>query len=246
LPARFTNSLDMPFALISRGKFRIGGSGGVRGKEEVDIPYDFYLGVYEVRQGDWESVLGKDKNLSRFSRTGNNRQQVADVPDELLKRFPVDGVSWDDCQEFIKVLNERTKEKGWKYRLPRSEEWEYACRGGPLQTAEDDGFDFYLDRPTNTLAADRANFKDTRLNRPRPVGSYAANRLGLYDMHGNVFELCEERKVDEGNMVRKLRGGCWADHDELCRANHVGLVNHSDRFTGSGLRLARVPIDADR
>jgi formylglycine-generating enzyme required for sulfatase activity len=96
-------------------------------------------------------------NPSHFSRTGGGKDAVKDVADEDLKRFPVEGVSWDDCQAFIDRLN-KEKEPGWVYRLPREVEWEYACRGGPMSDKHDSAFDFYFARPTNALLPEQANF----------------------------------------------------------------------------------------
>ena len=67
---------------------------------------------------------------------------MKDIPDEELKRFPVEGVSWDDTQDFLKVLNAQEKEAGWVYRLPKAAEWEYACRGGPRANVFDYGNDY--------------------------------------------------------------------------------------------------------
>lgn len=164
----------------------MGGGGGKVSPKEVEIAHDFYLGVYEVTQGEWQAVMGK--NPSRFSHTGAGSHAVKDIPAADLKRFPVEGVSWNDCQWFVIRLNENLKENGWVYRLPTEAEWEYACRGGPLLKKEDYGFDFYLAAPTHTLLPDRANFDQTGLQRTCKVGSYRPNRLGLYDMHGNVWE----------------------------------------------------------
>lgn len=242
-PKRFQNDLGMEFVLIPKGRTWLGGGGGSAGSDEVEIPNDFYLGVYEVTQGQWEKLMGKDKNPSRFSRAGKSGQMVEGVPDEELKRFPVDSVSWDDCQEFLKRLNKKTSERGWKYRLPTSKEWEYACRGGSTASQDDARFDFYLDQATNVLPTDRANFKGANLKRTCRVGSYPPNRLGLHDMHGNVFELCDDIAVRDGESLRVLRGGGWHDGAELCTASNRSLGVPSAGYNGSGLRVARVLAD---
>src|SRR5207245_5051349 len=98
-------------------------------KKQVKIPQDFYLGKYEVTQEEWEKIM--KANPSAFSRTGPGKNLAAGFTDAELKRFPVERVSWKDCQEFVSRLSERVKEEGWVYRLPTLMEWEYACRGGP-------------------------------------------------------------------------------------------------------------------
>src|SRR5439155_19773783 len=106
------------------------------------------------------------ENASHFSRTGDGKDAVKDINDADLKRFPVDSVSWDQCQIFVAKLNSLEKETGWVYRLPKEVEWEYACRGGPMSDKLDSAFDFYFAQPTNTLLSEQANFGlDKGLNR---------------------------------------------------------------------------------
>lgn len=109
-------------------------------------------------------------------------------------------------------------EAGWVYRLPKVAEWEYACRGGPMSDKLDSAFDFYLATPTNTLLPELAN-SNTRLNRPSKVGSYEANRLGIYDMHGNLHEWCHDAETTaDGSLNRVARGGSWDFPATACRA----------------------------
>jgi formylglycine-generating enzyme required for sulfatase activity len=241
LPARYTNRLGMEFALIPAGTSRLGGRDGNPGDSIVEIPHDFYLGVYEVTQEEWAKVMGPAMDPSRFARTGAKQALVADIPDAVLKRFPVNSLSWDDCQRLVSQLNRQAGEAGWVYRLPRSAEWEYACRGGPGRSAEELGFDFYAGEPSYTLRPDRANGSETGMNRPCKVGSFPPNRLGLHDMHGNVFELCDDREGSDQDPLRIVRGGFWADGADHCRAGTVSLISPGHQFDGGGLRLARVP-----
>ena len=94
------------------------------------------------------------------------------------------------------------------YRLPKEVEWEYACRGGPMANKLDSAFDFYFDKPVDQLQAEQANFEHGKgLKRTCQVGSYKPNRLGLYDMHGNVWEWCEdEQKLDNAGLAPGLPG----------------------------------------
>jgi formylglycine-generating enzyme required for sulfatase activity len=235
--SKFTNGLGMEFTLVPKGKAWVPGSGG---DKEVDFKNDFFLGVYEVTQEEWQKVMGK--NPSHFARTGDGHELVKDLPDQDLKHFPVDNVSWQDCQEFIKRLNEKLKENSWEYRLPKEVEWEYACRGGPLPRKEDYNFNYYLDGPTNKLAPEKANFKEAGLERPVKVGSYPPNPLGLHDMHGNLWEWCDDI-VEEGKKVQKrpLRGGSYSRDAEDCRAMSRYVDLPGGRGVSFGLRLARVP-----
>src|SRR5207237_3949414 len=135
---------------------------------------------------------------------------VEEVPDEDLKRFPVENASWHDVQEFLQELNALEKGKGWLYRLPSEWEWEYACRGA-ASSKEECSFDFYFDKPTNDLSSKQANFrgdfpagkgeKGPSLERTTRVGSYPPNRLGLYDMHGNVWQWCENPASEPGTRT---------------------------------------------
>jgi len=240
-PSRFTNGMGMEFVLVPRGKSWLGGRGGKPGDKEVEIPFDFYLGQYEVTQEEWQKVMGQ--NPSHFSRTGAGKAAVEDVAEEDLKRFPVETVSWNDTQRLLKKLNEREKEVGWVYRLPTVVEWEYACRGGPMADVLESGYSFYLDRPTNELLPGQANCKHAQgLKRTCKVGSYPPNRLGLHDMHGNVWEWTDD--TGTASYTPKgwwLMGGAWPDEPGVCQAP-IRHVYGPGQSTARGLRLARVPV----
>ena len=241
LPKTFTNDLGMEFARIPKGKAWLGGGSGTPGSIVFEVERDFYLGVYEVTQEEWLKLM--DANPSHFSRTGSGDGEVKFVSDADLKKFPVENVSWNACQTFIAHLNKKVSEPGWTYRLPTEAEWEYACRGGPAFEKEDHRFDFYLDVATNTLAANKANFGgEAGYGRTCKVGSYAANRLGLHDMHGNVWEWCEDF-YDKHKVVHVTRGGSWeVKTADLCRAAKRG--NNVPEFHDPcvGFRIARVPV----
>jgi formylglycine-generating enzyme required for sulfatase activity len=247
LSKAFKNSLGMEFALVPKGRSWLGGGGGKPGENEVNIPHDFYLGKYLVTQEEWQAVMGS--NPSIFSRAGELKDAVKLIADTDLKRFPVENVSWENLQLFLAKLNKRIEEDGWVYRLPTEVEWEYACRGGPLGGKQDSAFDFYFDGPTNELLPGQANFGgDKGLKRSCKVGSYKPNRLGLYDMHGNLHEWCDETtKAADGALFRVYRGGCWGNDSKDCRAAARGVSPTSvdSRSRHIGLRVARVPVDKE-
>jgi serine/threonine protein kinase/formylglycine-generating enzyme required for sulfatase activity len=244
-PPTFKNSLGMEFVIVPKGKSWLGGGKDKLGDQEVEFPADFYLGKYEVTQEEWTQVMGE--NPSHFSRTGEGKDAVKDIPDADLQRFPVEMVSWDQCQLFVEGLNKLEKQTGWIYRLPTELEWEHACRGGGGRPAPEYEFDYYFGQPTNTLLQDQANFNfsDEAQARTCQVGSYKPNRLGLDDMHGNVWEWCQNEVIDQGVSKRPSLGGGWEVDSGNGRA-WFRRTPHlpSQRHPTVGLRLARVPSDA--
>jgi formylglycine-generating enzyme required for sulfatase activity len=238
--------LGMKFVPLPKGTFYMGWDGNKKGVK-TEIKADFEIAIHTVTQGQWQAILGK--NPSCFSRDGEDKDKVKDIKDEDLKQFPVESVSWDDAQEFIKKLNENEKGKGWLYRLPTEAEWEYACRGGAT-TEEECSYHFYLDKPTNDLSSKQANFdgdfpfgkaeKGPYLARTTKVGSYAPNKLGLYDMHGNVWQWCSD-KYQPNTLARVLRGGSWGLNGRYCRSAYRGGDGPDFRDLSLGFRLAAVP-----
>jgi formylglycine-generating enzyme required for sulfatase activity len=212
---------------------------------KTEIKEDFEIAVHDVTQGQWQPVMGD--NPSWFSRLGGGRHEVKDISDEELKLFPVESVSWDEVQEFIKKLNEQNRDSGYLYRLPTEAEWEYSCRGG-AHSEEECSYHFYLDKPTNDLSSEQANFSGNSpagkaprgkyLGRPTRVGAYPPNKLGLCDMHGNVWQWC----ADAEGSDRVVRGGGWYDGGSFCPAAVRNGIAPALRNFNLGCRLARVPV----
>jgi uncharacterized protein (TIGR02996 family) len=254
------NSIGMRLALIPPGRFRMGSPtgenerGGDEAAHEVEITRPFYLGVFAVTQGQWQTVMGN--NPSYFSATGEGKEQVKGLD---TSDFTVEQVSWEEAQAFLENLAARPeeKEKGWHYRLPSEAEWEYACRGGASSSTP---FCF-----GKFLSSTQANFngdqpyggaeKGPYLGRPCAVGSYRPNVFGLYDLHGNVWEWCSDWYGEDyygkspakdppgpsGGSGRVIRGGSWYVSGLNCRAAHRGGIAPSDRDDGLGFRVAAVP-----
>jgi formylglycine-generating enzyme required for sulfatase activity len=249
------NSIDMRFRRIPAGKFRMGSpaSEADRGDDEqqhtVEITRPFAMGVFEVTQGEYERVVGK--NPSFFSSTGGGKK-VLDNPD--THRFPVENVTWEQAVEFCRRLTALPAEQtaGRKYRLPTEAEWEYACRGGVPESLP-----FHYG---TSLSSAQANFDGNRpyggaakgvlLNRTTPVGSHEPNGFGLYDMHGNVAEWCsdwwdkdyyisspaQDPTGPSGGTLRVLRGGSWMNDGKDCRAadrkHSIGITRYASNAYG--------------
>ena len=179
--------------------------------EMVEIPASqdhnsFKIGKYPITQEQYKAVMGT--NPSHFQGNPQN---------------PVENVSWDDAQAFCKKLSQIT---GKTYRLPTEAEWEYACRAG---TTTDYCFGDYFDDNCNYLK-DYAWYFDNSQGTTHPVGQKKPNAWGLYDMHGNVWEWCQE-------VV--MRGGSWGLNSVICRS--AFRINYLHRgYLGStlGFRVA--------
>lgn len=232
-----------------------------RPPHQVRITKPFQMGKYEVTQEQWEAVLGA--NPSAFKG----------------RRLPVTNVSWYDVQEFIKRL--QPLDETHTYRLPTEAEWEYACRAG--STGDFSGQDYQPAARTNEArprtrgskqtdatapqlerAAHEARLSDylqprawfaaNSLNRPRAVGQLQPNAWGLYDLHGNVGEWCqdwfaphyyrdsppEDPPGPASGALKINRGGHWQAPALLCRAALRGYDAPTERNQLIGFRLVRV------
>ncbi len=181
-----------------------GTGGGIMGQKS------FYIGKYEVTQAQWKAVMGN--NPSYFSGENN----------------PVERVSWNDCQEFIKKLNQLT---GRTYRLPTEAEWEYAARGGKARET-------YEYAGSNNIG-DVAWYGSNSQGGTHQVGTKKPNSLGIYDMSGNVCEWCQDC-YDSSCSSRVLRGGSWGHYAWGCRVANRGDFSPSTRYSVLGFRLVLV------
>ncbi|HZK08741.1 MAG TPA: SUMF1/EgtB/PvdO family nonheme iron enzyme [Bacteroidales bacterium] len=196
---------------------------------------DFYIGKYEVTQKQWREVMGASTSFSNPSyNTG-------------CDNCPVEMVSWNDVQEFIKKLNQKT---GKKYRLPTEAEWEYAARGGAKSDVERSRNADFKYAGSNNID-EVAWYRENSGMRTHPVGQKKPNELGIYDMTGNVWEWCSDwhgryGNVDKSNPLgassgssRVLRGGSWHFDTKYCRLSYRGNYNPDNPGNNSGFRLAR-------
>jgi len=229
--------IKLDLVLIPAGKFMMGSPPSEKGRRdnetqhEVTLMKPFYLGKYEVTQEQWEGVMGNNPSFPKGAK------------------LPVTNVSWQDCQEFIKKLNATTN---GDYRLPTEAEWEYACRAGTT---------------TAYSYGDKINPKDANYNTSllvslftlflfqfsKAIGSYKPNAFGLYDMHGNVWEWCEDWYADypagaltdsKGPAMGKrrvLRGGSFITNDSWARSSFRNNFRPADRYSFIGFRLAKTP-----
>jgi formylglycine-generating enzyme required for sulfatase activity len=250
----------MKFVLVPTGAFLMGSPEGEEGRYEdegpqhqVEITKPFYLGVFPVTQAQWQAVMGD--NPSFFCATGGGKDQVGRMDTD---DFPVESASWEDVQAFLEKLTSLPEEmkKGRKYRLPSEAEWEYACRGRATSSTP---FSF-----GNSLSFTQANFDGNHpyggaatgpyLKRTSKVGSYQPNSLGLFDMHGNVWEWCEDwydadyykgsprcdpRGPSQG-ALRVIRGGSWNLRGQFCRSARRIRYTPGYRTNGLGFRAALV------
>ncbi len=242
LPVTFKNSLGMEFVLVPKGKSWLGGGGGKPGDKEVEIAHDFYLGKYEVTQEEWEKVTGLTPSC--FSRTGGSRNKVKDIADAELKRFPVENVSWDDAQAFLERLNNAEKGAGMGVSLAEGSGMGVCVsrRSAVGQVGERVRL---LLRQTDEPVVARAGEFQTRqvLQRTCKVGSYPPNRLGLYDMHGNVWEWCDDiEKTADGESRHVIHGGSWGYGSGNCQAAFRVVLWPAFWASDTGLRVARVPV----
>jgi formylglycine-generating enzyme required for sulfatase activity len=209
-------------------------------KEMVLIPSGRFM------MGDWVNklkvTLTKPFYMGKYEVTQEQWESVMGKNPSEVKgaMLPVTRVSWDDCQEFINKLNASTK---GGYRLPYEAEWEFACRAGTTSTYS------YGD----AITSKNLNFKDSGTGKPVAVGTFQANAFGLHDMHGNVWEWCEDwyGEYPIGSLIDQkgpgtgtyhvLRGGSFCDDVSKVRSSNRFYNSPSTQLNDFGFRLARNP-----
>jgi formylglycine-generating enzyme required for sulfatase activity len=243
-----SDEIRLDMVLIPGGTFMMGSPDNEEGafddekpQHEVTVP-QFFMGRYPITQAQWRVVAGYpqvDRELtpdpSNFKKKRDNR--------------PAENVDWDDATEFCQRLSQRT---GREYRLPSEAEWEYACRGG---TQTPFSFGHYI-------STELANYNGSeygespaceRKGETTDVGSYPPNNFGLCDMHGNVWEWCEDdwhdsyegAPTDGGAWLEEKRtetrrllcGGSWNNDPGDCRSAFRGFNSRGNRYNGLGFRV---------
>ena len=208
---------------VAGGTFQMGSNDGYYDEKPVHSVTlsDYYIGQTEVTQELWQAVMSSNPSYYKGAKN------------------PVNYVSWNDCQEFISKLNRLT---GGRFRLPTEAEWEYAARGGNKSRGYKYSGSDYL--------GSVAWYGDNSGSKVHPIGSKSANELGLYDMSGNVFEWCSDRYGDypsspqtnptgaSSDLGRVLRGASYYSKEWNCRSANRGSYDSTNRYVGSGLRLA--------
>ncbi len=229
LAPEFTNSIGMKFCLVKPGEFQMGSppdwpaTDGSQPQHTVQITKPYYVAAFEVTQEEFTQIM--ELSPSHFCDTGPGATHVQGLD---TKRFPVDRVTWEEAVEFCERLNDIPEEHraNRKYRLPTEAEWEYACRAGST-TPYSHG---------DSIGTQQANIQGSPDSDPAApgrtteVGSYAPNALGIYDMHGNVWEWCAAGKREytsravtnpaaDPSFYSLIRGGAWDYPAEYCRSD---------------------------
>jgi len=237
---KFTNSLGMELVYIKQDNFMMGspsselGNCYVENLHLIKLTKGFYMQTTEVTQGQWKAVMGS--NPSHFKNCGDD--------------CPVETVSWNDAQEFIRKLNK--KEGVNRYRLPTEAEWEYAARAGSTTAFANGEISENYDYDANLDAMGwyhgNSSWKTHRVAGKKP------NRWWLYDMHGNVEEWCQDwlekswpsSAIDPTGPLsgsdRVYRGGCWRSGHMYCRSAYRDGSEPDDRSFYLGFRLALSPV----
>jgi formylglycine-generating enzyme required for sulfatase activity len=257
IQVKLPGEVVMKFGFCPAGSFMMGSPQSEKERSDdedqvqVRITKSFWMGQTEVTQGQWAALMGTTPEQQKAK--GDSFGDVNGVGAD----HPMYFVSWEDAQTFITKLNQSVPlPSGWKYALPTEAQWEYACRaetesvfsfGSVLNGKEANCNGNYPYGTTQT---------GPYLEKTAKVGSYAPNACGLYDMHGNVYEWCQDAwdgssKLPGGTdplgtvgSFRVIRGGSWYDDALRCRAADRLRYTPGYRRYDLGFRVAAVPAGA--
>lgn len=219
----------------------------------VSLTKGFWMGKYELTQGQWKNIAGKLPGEFTIQLTEGND-------------YPVGNVNFPETETFCKKLTNLANQSGelpanWEFRLPTEAQWEYACRAG---TTTATAFGNKLNRLQANFQGkpyNGAEDKGPSLNKASIVGSFPSNAWGLHDMHGNIFEWCRDWFHDKlpggtdpdlydvntsatknrtGDLSRVRRGGCWADDGWPCRSAFRLKFEPERRYDHIGFRVVAV------
>ncbi len=218
---------DIEMVFVQGGTFQMGSNNGQSCEKPVHSVSlsNFYIGKTEVTQKQWRDIMNNDP--SYFKNCDN---------------CPVENITWNDIQDFIQKLNQKT---GNNFRLPTEAEWEYAARGG----SQSKGFTY----SGSNNSDDVAWYSKNSDSKTHPVGKLQPNELGIFDMSGNVWEWCNDLYSDysiglqtnptgpSSGSFRVDRGGGWNRSVGYCRSAYRNYTNLGYRYGNIGFRLAFVP-----
>lgn len=213
----------MQFALVPAGDFVAGSPSTEAGHQDDEVLYPvrmgspLYVATHEVTTGEWAVVM----------------QPEGPRLDEAAARLPIVNVTWHEARQFLDRLNHG---KPWRLRLPSEVEWEYACRAGtttpystgPLLSTTDANYNGDFPLPGQPAGENRG--------RLTPVGSFAPNAWGLFDMHGNAWEWTNDAYDDSRKVIR---GGSWRFNADSARCALRYTHRPQDKGDSLGLRLVR-------
>ncbi len=244
-PQRWVNSLGMGFVKIPSGSFTMGSGAGESFRNEDETPHrveiskPFFLQETEVTQRQWKALMGS--NPSFFKECG--------------EECPVERVSWYDVSRFLEVLNKRGE---GRYRLPTEAEWEYACRAGSQSAFSwgdepDCSKGMFNNNPRRGVAKclSQVLARGLKPGSPAPVRSYPPNSWGLYDMHGNLWEWCQDwygpypkgeqrdPKGPQEGVYKVRRGGSWFKYATFGRSANRNWAHPGSRYSTTGFRVLR-------
>jgi formylglycine-generating enzyme required for sulfatase activity len=241
---KVSNSLGMAFVYIAPGSFMMGspsdepGRGNDETQRRVTLTKGFYMQTTEVTQGQWKAVMGN--NPSYFKNCGDD--------------CPVENVSWNDVQQFIRKLNQR--EGSGTYKLPTEVEWEYTARAGSSSAFANGGISELQCGFDSNLDA-MGWYCGNSDKRTHPAARKQPNTWGLYDMHGNVYEWCQDwyGNYPSGSVTdptgpssgsdRVFRGGSWSYGARNCRSADRYSYTPGYRYNNLGFRILSTGVQAE-